>query len=400
MTSQRILISGASIAGPTLAFWLNRFGFKVTIVERAPFLRLGGQNIDIKGAAQKIAGWMGIEDDIRAADTGELGVHFVNEKGDVKASLPKGESNLGTSELEILRGDLVKILYNHTKDDVEYVFNDQITAVNDTADHVTVEFQSGSSRNFDLVICADGIRSKTRQLIFGDEPFIKPVGLYVSYFTIPRTATDTRWARWYNAKGARVVVLRPDNEGTTRASFSFLSEPKGYEKLPASDQKALLWKKFGDAGWEASRILNEMEKDGDVYFDAISQVIAPRWWKGRCAMTGDAAFCPSPLTGMGASLSVVGAYILAFELAAKPNYQEAFAGYEARLRPFVTKIQQLPPGVPRLAHPSSAVGISLFNAVIRLISSRFVKKLGKLIGGKKKAEDDGILLPNYRPLIQ
>ena len=400
MTSHRVLISGASIAGPTLAFWLHRFGFKVSIVERAPFLRLGGQNIDIKGAAQKIAGWMGIEDDIRAADTGELGVHFVNHKGEVKAALPKGESNLGTSELEILRGDLVKILYNHTKDDVEYIFNDQITAINDTADQVTVQFQSGTSRDFDLVICADGIRSRTRQLIFGDEPLIKPVGLYVTYFTIPRTATDTRWARWYNAKGARVVVLRPDNEGTTRASFSFLSEPKGYEKLPASEQKALLREKFADAGWEASRILNEMEKDGDVYFDAISQVIAPHWSKGRCAMTGDAAFCPSPLTGMGASLSVVGAYILAFELAAKPDYREAFKGYEERLRPFVTKIQQLPPGVPWLAHPSSSIGISIFNAVIRLISSRFAKRLGKLFSGNKKQEDDGILLPDYRSLVE
>jgi 2-polyprenyl-6-methoxyphenol hydroxylase-like FAD-dependent oxidoreductase len=237
-------------------------------------------------------------------------------------------------------------------------------------------------------------------LIFGDEPVIKPVGLYVSYFTIPRTATDTRWARWYNATGARVVLLRPDNEGTTRASFSFLSEPKGYEKWPVAEQKALLRDKFADAGWEASRILSEMENDSDVYFDAISQVIAPRWSKGRCAMTGDAAFCPSPLTGMGASLSVVGAYILAGELATKPNYSEAFASYDKVLRPFVTKIQQLPPGVPRLAHPRSAFGISLFNAAIRLISSRFVRKLGKLISGNKKTEDDGIKLPDYQSFIQ
>jgi len=400
MTSQRILISGASIAGPTLAYWLHRFGFTVTIVERSPSLRLGGQNIDIKGAAQKIAGWMGIEDDIRAADTGELGVHFVDGNGVVKASLPKGESNLGTSELEILRGDLVKILYNHTKDNVEYVFGDQITALNETADHVTVQFQSGQSRVFDLVICADGIRSKTRQLIFGDEPVVKPVWLYISYFTIPRIATDTRWARWYNATDARVIILRPDNEDTTRASFSFLSEPKGYERLPLPEQKALLKEKFSDAGWEASRILQEMENDSDVYFDAISQVIAPNWSKGRCAMTGDAAFCPSPLTGMGASLSVVGAYVLAGELATKPTHSEAFASYDKILRPFVTKIQQLPPGVPRLAHPRSAFGISLFNAAIRIISSRFVRGIGKLFSGKEKRDNDGIRLPDYRSFLQ
>jgi len=194
--------------------------------------------------------------------------------------------------------------------------------------------------------------------------------------------------------------LRPVNEGTTRASFSFLSEPKGYEKLPLLEQKALLKEKFADAGWEASRILYEMENDSDVYFDAISQVIAPNWSKGRCAMTGDAAFCPSPLTGMGASLSVVGAYILAGELATKPTHSEAFASYDKILRPFVTKIQQLPPGVPRLAHPRSAFGISLFNAAIRIISSRFVRGIGKLFSGKEKRDNDGIRLPDYRSFLQ
>ena len=173
MNHKKILISGASIAGPTLAFWLNRFGFDVTIVERAEFLRLGGQNVDIKGAAQKIAQWMGIEEEIRAADTGELGVLFVDENDVIKAALPKGESNLGTSELEILRGDLVKILYKHTKDNVEYLFGNQIIALEEHVDGVKVSFQNGEVRDFDLVICADGIRSRTRQLIFGDEPFVK-----------------------------------------------------------------------------------------------------------------------------------------------------------------------------------------------------------------------------------
>ncbi|MCZ2487107.1 FAD-dependent monooxygenase [Aquirufa antheringensis] len=396
MKVKKILISGASIAGPTLAFWLHRYGFEVTIVERAESLRLGGQNVDIKGAAQKIAQWMGIEEEIRAADTGELGVLFVDKNNVTKAALPKGESNLGTSELEILRGDLVKILYEHTKENVEYLFGNQIIALDEHQDGVKVTFQNGEIRDFDLVICADGIRSRTRSLIFGDEPVVKPVGLYVSYFTIPRTATDSRWARWYNATDARVIFMRPDNECTTRASFSFMSEPKGYEKLSQEEQKALLQEKFADAGWEAKRVLAELDNNADVYFDTISQVFAPRWSEGRCAMTGDAAFCPSPLTGMGVSLSVVGAYILAGELSRHDDHSDAFAAYDKAFRPYVTEIQKLPPGVPRLAHPKTKLGIFFLNTILNLISSKFVKKIGQLFSDKNKSStDDTIELEEY-----
>ena len=386
MKVNKILISGASIAGPTLAFWLNRYGFETTIVERAESLRLGGQNVDIKGAAQKIAQWMGIEEEIRAADTGELGVLFVDENNVTKAALPKGESNLGTSELEILRGDLVKILYEHTKENVEYLFGNQIIALDEHQDGVKVTFQNGEIRDFDLVICADGIRSRTRSLIFGDEPFVKPVGLYVSYFTIPRASSDSRWARWYNATDARVIFMRPDNEGTTRASFSFMSEPMGYEKLSQEEQKALLHEKFVDAGWEAQRVLAALDNNAEVYFDAISQVYAPRWSKGRCAMTGDAAFCPSPLTGMGVSLSVVGAYILAGELSRHADYPEAFEAYDRAFRPYVTKIQKLPPGVPRLAHPKTKLGIFVLNIIINIISSKAARKLGALFPSSEEED--------------
>lgn len=396
MNQTTVLIAGASIAGPTLAFWLTRFGFQTTIVERADSLRLGGQNIDVTGAAQKIVQLMGIENDIRAANTGELGVRFVDENNQTKAELPKGESSVGTRELEILRGDLAKLLFDLTKDKVEYIFGDQITGLNQEESGVKVTFQNGAKRQFDLVICADGIRSKTRRLIFGDEPTIRPLGLYVSYFTIPRTASDSAWARWYNAPGSRVIFIRPDNEGTTRVSFSFLSAPKGYERLPAPEQKEILKNTFADAGWEAARILAELDANQDIYFDGISQVIAPRWSNGRYAMVGDAAFCPSPLSGMGTSLAIVGAYVLAGELSRSADYQQAFAAYESRLRPFVNQVQKLPPGVPWVAHPKTKIGIALFNAGIRLISSRFAKKVSDLFSNNGEAStDDKIVLPDY-----
>ncbi len=397
MTKKKILISGASIAGPTLAFWLNRFGFETTIVERAETLRLGGQNIDIGGAAQKIANLMGIEDEIRAVNTGELGVLFVDENDKIKAKIAQSNDGSFTSELEILRGDLAQILYNHTKKEVEYIFNNQITALKETENGVNVVFQNGSERYFDLVICADGIRSSTRTLIFGNEPIIQPVNLYITYFTIPKGSTDSNWARWYNAPKERVMFLRPDNEGTTRASFSFVSKPMGYEKLTLSEQKAILKQKFADAGWEAERLLAELEQNNDVYFDSISQVKAPKWSIGRCAMTGDAAFCPSPLSGMGASLSMVGAYILAGELSRHENHKDAFAAYEKLMRPYVNEVQKLPPGVPYLAHPKTKLGILFLHTILNIIFSNFVKKIAKLFSSKNKSPyDDTIVLPDYR----
>ncbi|WP_041258008.1 FAD-dependent monooxygenase [Fibrella aestuarina] len=396
MTKPTVLIAGASIAGPTLAFWLTRFGYQPTIVERADALRLGGQNIDISGAAQQVVRLMGIEDAIRVANTGELGVRFVDETNATKAELPKGESSIGTRELEILRGDLAQILYDLTSDKVEYLFGDQITALTDEETGVKVTFQQGSRRRFDLVICADGIRSRTRSLVFGEEPVIKPLGLYTSYFTVPRTATDSAWARWYNAPRSRVVFLRPDNVGTTRASFSFLSEPKGYERLPMAEQKAILKQTFADAGWEAPRLLAALDDNTDIYFDGISQVKAPRWSKGRCAMVGDAAYCPSPLSGMGTSLAIVGAYVLAGELAQHADYRQAFAAYENRLRPFVEEVQSLPPGVPWVAHPKTRLGIAVFNAGIRLISSRFAQRIAALFNRKSDSPtNDSFVLPDY-----
>ncbi|MGE8430611.1 MAG: FAD-dependent monooxygenase [Sphingobacterium sp.] len=397
MKKRTILVSGASIAGPTLAFWLHRFGFDVTVIERADQLRLGGQNIDVREEAQQIVQLMGLENKIRQANTGELGVRFVNNNNQIIGSFPKGNTGFGTAELEILRGDLAKILHEATSDNVEYIFGDQITALADKEDIVTVTFKNGPQRSFDLVIAADGIRSTTRTLMFGNEPLIKYIGVYCSYLTIPRIESDTKWAYWYNAPGSRVINIRPDNEGTTRASFSFLSPDNGYEKLSLAEQKEILRQKFADAGWQAPRILTALEESKDVYLDGISQVKAPRWTKGRYAMVGDAAYCPTPMTGMGTSLSIIGAYILAGELSRNNSHKEAFAAYEKLLRPYVEEIQNLPPGVPWIAHPKTKFGIGLFNTVLRVASSKIAKKVSKVFTGKKeKIKKDRIKLPIYK----
>ncbi|MFD2904990.1 FAD-dependent monooxygenase [Sphingobacterium anhuiense] len=396
MEKRTVLVSGASIAGPALAFWLHRFGFDVTIVERAEELRLGGQNIDVRDEAQKVVQLMGLEDEIRAANTGELGIRFVDVNNHTLAEFPKTNGGFGTAELEILRGDLAQVFFNATKDNIPYIFGDQILALVEAEDKVNVTFKNSTPRSFDLVIAADGIRSSTRKLIFGDEPVIKYIGVYCSYLTIPRIDSDTSWAYWYNAPESRVLNLRPDNVGTTRASFSFLSPEKGYEKLSLQEQKGILKQKFADAGWQAPRLLQGLEESKDVYFDSISQVKAPRWTNGRCAMVGDAAYCPTPMSGMGASLSIVGAYVLAGELSRHQNHQDAFEAYEKLMRPYVEDIQNLPPGVPWLAHPKTKFGIKVFNTVLGIASSKLVKKIAKLFGGKGKKEiKERIQLPYY-----
>ncbi len=394
--SRKVLISGASIAGPTLAFWLIKYGFEVTVVERSKSLRLGGQNLDVRGAGRAIARLMGIEEEILAANTGEIGLQFVDKNNNVKAAFPSDGAGSFTSEAEILRGDLVNILYQKTKDAVKFIFGKYITSVDQDNDSVKVTFSDGETEVYDLLIAADGVRSTTRQLIFGNEPEVKFMGLYNAWYTIPKNETDTRWARWYTAPGSRVMLIRPDNHGTIRASFSFLSDDAGLQKLSNSEQKKMLKEKLSGAGWQEKRLAEEIEKNDDVYFDGLSQVHASRWFNGRAGMIGDAAYCPTPLTGMGTTLAIVGAYLLAGELSRHEKHYDAFLAYEKRMRPFVENVQRLPPGVPWLAHPKSKFGVATVNTVAGILASRPVKMIGKLFSSKNTdVTKDAIELPDF-----
>ena len=394
MTS--VLISGASIAGPALASWLRRYGFEVTVIERAAELRSGGQNVDVRGAGREVARRMGLEDAIRAATTGEAGVRFVDADDHTIASFAAGSSDSDgpTAELEILRGDLARLLVEQTAADVEYVYGDHITDLEDDGTTVQVGFEHGAARSFDLVVAADGIRSSTRALVLGDEPVVKPLGMYTAYLTIPRTASDSAWARWFNAPGGRTSTLRPDNVGTTRATLSFMSGPRGYERWDSAGQRDVLRKRFAGVGWEVPRILDALDGT-EVYFEAISQVQAPHWSVGRTAVLGDAAYCASPISGMGTSLALAGAYVLAGELATRSDHVSAFAAYESIMRPYVDQAQQLPPGTPRLANPHTRAGIAGFNAILRIASTKLAQRVARKAFSPKA---ERIELPTYRPV--
>jgi 2-polyprenyl-6-methoxyphenol hydroxylase-like FAD-dependent oxidoreductase len=395
MSRPHALISGAGIAGPALAHQLAARGWQTTIVERFGQRRDEGHNIDVRGAAREVARRMGILDDIRAANTTEVGMRFINGDGSAAASFPMNDSGGRgpTAELEILRGELSRILIAHTRDSTDYRFDTQITDLTDHGDRVTVALDDGTSIDADVLVIAEGLRSRTRDLVM--PVAVTDLGMYVAYLTIARQESDDRWWNWQHVPGSRGIHLRPDNLGTTRAMLSFLSDVRGLEDLSRADQIGILRRTFADAGGAAPRILARLD-DAPMYFDAIGQVRAPRWSKGRVALLGDAAFCPSPVGGGGSSLALIGAYVLAGELCRTDDLPTALARYEQFLRPHVTAAQNVRPAVLRRANPRSPAGIRALHTGARVVASPAIRAGMSMIGrrfGGSAAED--IKLPDY-----
>jgi 2-polyprenyl-6-methoxyphenol hydroxylase-like FAD-dependent oxidoreductase len=385
---RRILIAGAGIAGPTLAWWLHRYGWRVTVIERSPSLRTAGQNVDVRGAAREVIRRMGLDDEVAARGTGEQGTRFVDAAGRTIAAFPAAESDTAgaTAEREILRSQLARLLFERTRGDVDYRFGGQIEAVRDEMDGATVTFADGATERFDVVAIAEGVNSATRTGVFGTVPR-RPLGVSVAYFSIPRVSEDDDWWRWYNAAGGRTISLRPDNVGRIRVMLSFRAGPgePGPRELAA---------RFTGAGWQADRVIGALDGADDLYGEALQQVRAPRWATGRVVLLGDAAWCATPVSGMGTSLALVGAYVLAGELAAHVHHRDAFAGYERVLRPYVERAQQLPPGTPKLAHPTSTLGVGVLRTVLRLVGAAPQAVADRLFAPPA----DRLTLPDYRHL--
>ena len=343
MRNRTILISGASVAGPALAFWLDRYGFEPTIVERAPAVRPGGYAIDFRGASMRVLERMGLLEAVRQKQTRIGAITMVDRNNRKVASMPDGFTS---GELEILRGDLADILHEATRQTTEYIFNDSIASVEESAEGVDVRFQSGVQRRFDLVVGADGLHSRVRSVVFGEESrFVRYLGYYVSIFTIPNYLHLDHAGLYYGTLGKKVGIFSGGDPGEAKASFFFATEPLVNARHDSAEQKKSLRAQFEQEGWELPRLLEMMETAPDFYFDSVCQVKMDRWSKGRCSLVGDAAYCASPLSGMGTGMAGVGAYVLAGELAeAEGDYRIAFARYENRMREFVQKCQGIADG--------------------------------------------------------
>lgn len=361
MSERTVLISGAGVAGPALAYWLGRYGFQPTVVERSSSLRSGGSAVDFRGPAHlTVLERMGVLDQLRALDTGGSALSFVDASGTEVGSLP---ADYAGGDVELLRGDLSRVLYERGLDRTEYLFGNSVATMTETRDGVSVGFADGSERRFDLVVGADGLHSRVRALAFGpEERFVRNQGHYLATWNLDNNVGVGRTALYHNVPGRMAGVIA-DHRDPGRAStlFIFAAKELTYDRHDVEQQRRILNGYFGDMEWLTPRLLSTLPDAPDLYFDSISRVDMPSWSRGRVVLLGDAGY-GATLGGMGVGTGVVAAYVLAGELArADGDHATAFARYEAQLRTFVTRCQRGGSNAGRFLAPRSATVLRMRN---------------------------------------
>ncbi|KAH6904579.1 flavoprotein monooxygenase [Coprinopsis sp. MPI-PUGE-AT-0042] len=418
-----ILISGAGVAGATLALSLARHPTMnpkpvVTLLERSAVPRATGQAIDIRGPGVRLLHELGIEEKVKAMHTTETGTMFVGKGGKVIAKFDKTDDpnrQSATSEYEILRGDLVELLLSGVEAakkisgvEINTVYGEYIESLHEDADCVTVKFVHGKlePQKFDVVIAADGIMSRTRPMIFPEYKSlecVEPWGFYISYFTIPRVDGDTSHWKWYHAPGGLTIHMRPHRNQGTMGVYLAIMLPKRMRSpeldaiiaqgVPA--QKAMFRDRFKNVGWQIERILPEMDRSEDFYMHHVCRVDTPKWTTSRCAIVGDTAYA---VMGIGTSNAMIGGYMIAGELAkVKSNDAEeigaALKRYEDGLRPIAAGEKTKPPSVfPQLLNPQSSWGIAVFHAIVWFVAFTGLDKILMRFG---EPGEDKWKLPDY-----
>ncbi|HWU10235.1 MAG TPA: FAD-dependent monooxygenase, partial [Streptomyces sp.] len=338
-----VLISGGGIAGPALAYWLRHHGFGVTVVERGRGLRSGGQAVDVRGVALDVIGRMDLLDPARRVRTHMRGMSVLDPEGreiDRSTEATFSSGRLDSEDIELLREDLVRLVYERTRGDVEYLFGDTVTAIEEDGAGVRVDFARAAPRVFDLVIGADGLHSTVRRLAFGpEERFAHHLGSYLSVFTADNFLGLEDWQVWLRDGdiGFGIMPVRDNTE--LRVAFGFESAPLARD---ADALRRVVTERLASLRWEGPRLAEAARRAPDFYCDAMAQIRMDRWSQGRVALLGDAGYCPSPLSGQGTSVALVGAHVLADSLAQAPgDHTAAYARYEERMRDFVTLNQSL-----------------------------------------------------------
>ncbi|AEV87701.1 hypothetical protein ACWT_6689 [Actinoplanes sp. SE50] len=390
----RVLISGSSVAGPASAFWLHRAGAEVTVVEKSRGPRPGGHAVDVRGVARQVIEWMGIREAIRARQVDERGLKLVDRHNRSMGRMPAeafgGEGIV--AEIEIARGDLAQILRDVTAGFTDYRYGDRITALAQDAAGVDVTFASGLRERYDLVLGADGVHSGVRSLAFGpDQEYVRYLGLYSAYFTVADPGDMDNWYLMYNEPGGLVAGLRPERGGTAKAHLGFREPRMRYERLSRDEEKRVVTERMAGAGWKVPSLLAQMADAPDFFFDSINQVHVDRWWRGRIGLVGDAGYCGSPIVGLGTSMSLVGAYVLAGELSRHGDPERAFAAYQSEMAGYVATGTKLPPGGAAGMAPKSALWIKTRAKTMGMMTRWPIRDLM----ASQFAKADAIVLKDY-----
>lgn len=389
MSTRKILISGASVAGPALAYWLDRYGYEVTVVERAATLRGGGQAVDFKGSTHRtVLDRMGLWDAVHDRQTGRTDLQIVDDHDRVQATIP-GEFSGG--DVEILRGDLATLLYERTAGSCRYLLDDHLVALTETETGVEATFANHDPETFDLVVGADGIHSGVRRLAFGpEEDFVRHLGYY--YAVVGGSPTQHVQGDHGQARSVELMYNVPGRMASSGGSkapqmFIFDSPPLDYDRRDVAEQKRILCAAFAGVGWRVQELLADLADEPEFYLDSISRVHLDRYTTGRFALVGDAAY-GNTLGGFGTGLALVGAHVLAGELTlADGDHRVAFDHYRTIMHGYA-KVARSGNAGPFLA-PPSRLKIRLRNLTF---ANRFL--LGLMMRMTDKFAND-IALPEY-----
>lgn len=393
----KVLISGAGIAGPTLAYWLAHYGFEPTLVEKAPQLRTGGYVIDFWGAGYDIAARMGLIPELLQKGYQAQEARTVNARGERVASFGMKSFVRATQGryVSLARGDLAASIYESIAGKVETIFGDSVRGIEQSAGGVAVSFEKSAPRHFDLVVGADGLHSRVREVVFGEQAqFEKYLGYKVAAFSVegyrPR---DELVYVMYTEVGQQVARFAMHDD---RTMFLFTFADDSFDSPGNIEgQRALLKTRFGNSGWECPTILEALDGAKDFYFDRVSQIrMDPSrglWSRGRVALTGDAAFCPSLLAGQGSALAMVAAYILAGELRRSGgDYVKGYARYQELFGPFVAMKQKAALRLAGFFAPKSKIALFARNQIMNLMRLPWIADLAM---GRDLA--DKIEIPDY-----
>lgn len=390
---RKVLISGASVAGPALAFWLNRYGFAVTVVEKAGTPRRGGYPIDVRGTALGVVRRMGILPRLRDAHIDLRRLTFLDGDGGEVASLNPHTVTGGVAgqDLEVPRGDLTDALYTAVRDDVEFLFNDSIDTLDQSGHGVDVTFRGGGRRTFDMVVGADGLHSRTREFLFGpEERFHRYLGYCFAGFTMRNTFGLSHELMMWNTPGRAAALYAVGDNDDVHAFLNFAHPEPPFDAFRNPEaQRDLVAAVFADAGWEVPGMLAALRDADDLFFDGVSQIRMPRWSSGRVALVGDAAYAPSFLTGQGSSLALVGAYMLAGSLADR-DHAAGFAAYEHHTREFVTVNQEQVGEGDATLFPTTARALEQRNDMLRNLSA--------MPSAEGRPAHSALTLPEFMPM--